>query len=347
MELISVIIPVYNVEKYLPKCIDSVMEQTYENIEIILVDDGSTDGSPSICDAYGEKDERIRVLHKANGGLSDARNAGLEIAKGAYIGFVDGDDWIHPCMYQRLYELLQEHNAELSVCQYRQVSSKDSVKEEIENGKVLVYHGLEAMEAYINEELPERIPSSAWCKLYSRGLIGNTRFIKGQYYEDILFCTAVLEKVQTTVYTAEQLYDYVVNRDGSIMSLGLCQRVFTDEIPIRQAKAGMLMKLGREDLAEMSMYYLYKKLIGYYVESDGYLKNSSGKDGERNQALKESIEEYAFYKDRLLQMIHVERRNMWRIAGRDFVTRGNRLRIRLFLVSHNLYKILFVRSSHH
>lgn len=103
-EAISVIIPVYNVEKYLEKCIRSVVEQTYINLEIILVDDGSTDQSGSICDKWLEKDERIRVIHKVNGGLSDARNAGLNAASGVYIGFVDSDDYIHPEMYQRLYE---------------------------------------------------------------------------------------------------------------------------------------------------------------------------------------------------------------------------------------------------
>ena len=104
--LISVIVPVYNVAAWLPRCVDSILAQTYENLEILLVDDGSTDGSGNICEEYAKKDTRIRVLHKENGGLSSARNAGLDAAAGAYIGFVDSDDWIAPEMYAELRRTL-------------------------------------------------------------------------------------------------------------------------------------------------------------------------------------------------------------------------------------------------
>ena len=102
-DLISVIVPVYNVEAYLDRCMYSVLNQTYQNLEILLIDDGSTDGSPALCDAYAAKDRRIKVLHKPNGGLSDARNAGLALAQGAYIGYVDSDDWIESDMYASLH----------------------------------------------------------------------------------------------------------------------------------------------------------------------------------------------------------------------------------------------------
>lgn len=111
-ELISIIIPVYKVEKYLPRCIESVAAQTYKNIEIILVDDGSPDRCPEICDEYARKDSRLTVIHKENGGLSDARNAGIEAAHGRYIGFVDSDDYIHPDMYKELYTVLMEERAD-------------------------------------------------------------------------------------------------------------------------------------------------------------------------------------------------------------------------------------------
>ncbi len=103
-KLVSVIVAVYNIEEYLPRCVESIMHQTYRKLEIILVDDGSTDGSGDICDEYAGKDDRILVIHKKNGGLSDARNAGLERASGDYIGFVDGDDWIEEGMYRAMYE---------------------------------------------------------------------------------------------------------------------------------------------------------------------------------------------------------------------------------------------------
>ena len=116
--LISVIVPVYNVEQYLPKCIDSILAQTYENLEIILVEDGTKDSSGVICDEYAAKDARIRVIHKENGGLSSARNAGMEIARGEYFGFVDSDDWIEPEMYENLMALAQKYDADVFVKGY-------------------------------------------------------------------------------------------------------------------------------------------------------------------------------------------------------------------------------------
>ena len=117
-ELISIIVPVYNMEKYLARCVDSIIAQTYDKIEIILVDDGSTDNSSSMCDHYARKDERIKVVHKLNGGLSDARNAGFAVATGSYIGYVDSDDWIEPDMYEKMYYACVENDAELAVCRY-------------------------------------------------------------------------------------------------------------------------------------------------------------------------------------------------------------------------------------
>ena len=114
--LISVIIPVYKVERYLPRCIDSILSQTYKNIELLLIDDGSPDSSGDICDEYAEKDPRVRMFHKENGGVSSARNLGLDEAKGDYIGFVDSDDYIAPGMYEKLVELIEDNNADIAVC---------------------------------------------------------------------------------------------------------------------------------------------------------------------------------------------------------------------------------------
>ena len=114
MELISIIVPVYNVEKYIRRCINSILNQTYQYLEIILVDDGSTDNSGLICDKYAHMDNRITVIHKKNGGLSSARNTGIDIAKGAYIGFIDSDDWIAPETYEVLYRNLVHYDADVS-----------------------------------------------------------------------------------------------------------------------------------------------------------------------------------------------------------------------------------------
>ena len=116
--LVSVIVPIYNVEKYLRKCVDSILNQTYKNLEIILVDDGSPDNCGNICDEYALSDSRIRIIHKKNGGLSDARNAGLDIARGNYILFVDSDDYIDETMVEKLYEALEKEKAEMSLCSF-------------------------------------------------------------------------------------------------------------------------------------------------------------------------------------------------------------------------------------
>ena len=116
MSLISVIVPIYNVEKYLDRCVDSIINQTYKNLEIILVDDGSPDNCLAICDSWAEKDRRIKVIHKENGGVSSARNSALDIASGDYIGFVDSDDWIEPDMYEILIKNAKKYDADISRC---------------------------------------------------------------------------------------------------------------------------------------------------------------------------------------------------------------------------------------
>ena len=117
-ELISIIVPIYNIEKHIVRCLDSILAQTYHNIEVILIDDGSTDNSGKICDQYSSADTRINVFHKQNGGLVSARNLGLESARGDYIGFVDSDDWIEPNMYERMYNNLKNNNSEICICNY-------------------------------------------------------------------------------------------------------------------------------------------------------------------------------------------------------------------------------------
>ena len=119
--LLSIIVPVYKVENYLPKCIDSILAQTFTDFELILVDDGSPDNCPALCDAAAEKDARVRVIHQKNGGLSAARNAGLDAARGAWIGFVDSDDYIAPEMYEVLYQAVQSTGADLALCDYAEV----------------------------------------------------------------------------------------------------------------------------------------------------------------------------------------------------------------------------------
>lgn len=179
--LISVILPIYNVEAFLPRCVESVMRQTYKNLEIILVDDGSPDGCPQLCDAYAKQDERIRVLHKANGGLSDARNQGALIATGKYITFVDSDDYVKDTYVEYLYMLIEKYQTRMSLCTHTVV---------FENGKTIQY-GEGGDEALSTEKCLERmlyddvINTSAWAKLYETEMVRQFPYPVGKLFEDI------------------------------------------------------------------------------------------------------------------------------------------------------------------
>lgn len=220
--MISVIVPVYNVEKYLGCCIDSIAAQTWKDLEIILVDDGSTDASGAICDAYAGRDSRIKVIHKKNGGMSSARNAGLEIAAGEYVGFVDSDDFIMPDMYEVLYRACVEHHAALSVCGNRVID---------ENGRVLRYEFctddrimLSAEEAIEGLLTREKCDPVAWNKLYRKELFSGIRYPAGVCYEDQSVTVRLFHKAGTVYHVGQALYVYRI-RSGSITHIpfGSCR----------------------------------------------------------------------------------------------------------------------------
>lgn len=210
--MISIIVPVYNVEKYLRRCIDSILSQTYRDIEVILVDDGSTDSSPAICDEYGEKDSRITVIHKPNGGLSDARNSGINIAKGEYLGFVDSDDYISSEMYEKLLSNAEKHKADIAVCNAELVQEGKSAEFK-ENDGVRVYDG-NATYAMICQRA---FTVNAWNKLYRRELFDTVRYPVGMLYEDLATTYKLTELSQKVVVLEQELYAYV-QRAGSIMN---------------------------------------------------------------------------------------------------------------------------------
>lgn len=212
-ELITIIIPIYQVEKYLRKCIDSVLSQTYKNLEIILVDDGSTDSSPEICEYYQKKDSRIKVIHKENGGLSDARNAGMKIATGKYIGFIDSDDYIKSDMYQVLYENIVKTNADISICDFLAIKESDAnYNREERKQDINEYNTIEALRLLIEN----KIRSYAWNKLYKRELLEGIQFPKGKKMEDLAVMYKIFEKAEKVVYTNKTEY-YYLQRSSSIL----------------------------------------------------------------------------------------------------------------------------------
>lgn len=213
MELISVIVPVYKVEPYLDRCVQSIVEQTYPNLEIILVDDGSPDNCPAMCDAWAEKDNRIRVIHKKNGGLSDARNAGLAVCRGTYIGFVDSDDWIHGEYLSLLYNACKVSDVYISACDVRVVGD-EPVSSEILHQECCMHSVEEALGTLIKGT---RFRAVAWNKLYHRSVLAGELFPVGRYHEDEFFTYRILAKTDWLAFVDAPLY-YYYQRAGSIMN---------------------------------------------------------------------------------------------------------------------------------
>lgn len=233
-ELISVIVPVYKVEPYLHRCVDSILCQTYSNLEIFLVDDGSPDGCPAICDAYAEKDSRIRVIHKANGGLSDARNAALDVARGAYYTFVDSDDFISPDYIATLYEALRQFDADLSVVGMQRVFQESMALEDTQKEAQTCCYDTKA--AVLQLLTWGDFSHEAWGKLYKAELFGDIRFPVGELYEDLAIMYPIILRTQRVVYTDRPLYQYFV-REGSIMQRPFDMRQYVEVRWIEKAMA--------------------------------------------------------------------------------------------------------------
>lgn len=209
---LSIIVPVYKVEAYLKACIDSILAQTFRDFELLLVDDGSPDGCPALCDQAAEKDPRVRVIHQKNGGLSAARNAGLDIARGQWIGFVDSDDYIAPEMYEQLYRRVQQDHTKLALCEYQLVT---------EAGTPMPSRSAITEDTVLSrEEAMARIDGGhfivAWNRLYHRSLFDELRFPVGKVHEDEYIVHQVYWQCERISVIAQPLYFYV-QRAGSIM----------------------------------------------------------------------------------------------------------------------------------
>lgn len=263
-ELLSVIVTAYNIEAYVERGVRSVCDQTYRNLEIIVVDDGSTDATGEILDGMAKNDRRIRVIHQENGGPARARNVGIAKAAGCCIGFVDGDDWIDPDMYEKLFSALQDQQADIAVCRYRQVSKTGTVDGSID--RAVLFEGQEALAAYVEEREEFVIQNAAWNKLYRRTVLGENPFPEGVWYEDIMFATKALACAGRCIYLDIALYNYIIDREDSIMNRRINSRTFTDQIPAYYEKTSLLQNLGRGDLALTHDYFFYKRLLLFYWE---------------------------------------------------------------------------------
>lgn len=206
-ELITVIVPVYNVEKYLSKCLESICKQTYSNLEILVVNDGSTDKSGEICEHYSTNDTRIKVIHRENGGLSAARNTALNCMTGNYVLFVDSDDYIEYNAIEVLYNTLKENNSDISICAYDYVDEEGVVLNTKKNSNELFV--MDTNESLYHLLDNKRITSSAWGKLYKSSLFSDIRFPEGRIYEDIPTTYKTFLLSEKIVYTSARLYKYL------------------------------------------------------------------------------------------------------------------------------------------
>lgn len=308
---ISVIVPVYKVEAFLDRCVESILNQTYKNLEVILVDDGSPDNCPALCDAWTGKDSRVKVLHKKNGGLSDARNAGVAIATGELMGFVDSDDWITSDMYQHLHKLMTLDHSDIAACGVEMVWEDGTPSRSLTKSGCCVLNHEEAMRAIIEESW---LKQPVWYKLYKSALIRDIPFPVGKYHEDVFWSYQAIARAQKVSISDKTGY-YYFQRSGSIMG----DRYSLKRLDAVKAKSlrtdfihthfPALEALAQIDLLFSCMYH--GQLAIKYLEGP-----------ERKKVflvLKEAVKQCPMPRRNEYQMKSVKHRFWMRLAKRDLV----------------------------
>lgn len=286
--LISVIVPVYNVEKYLPKCLDSLLAQTWQELEIIVVDDGSPDNSWDIMQEYARRDSRVRPIRQKNGGLSAARNAGVEAARGEWIGFLDSDDYVAPEMYERLYRAAAEQGAQMAVCSFTYVTPDGKpIPRTSPITKNEVLSGIQMMERLAGPQNWYYI--TAWNRLYQKKLFDTVRFPVGKLHEDEYTAHLFYWQCERVAIVKEAMY-YYVQQDGSIMH--------TESVRKRvEGAAGMLER------ADFALEHEVCSLA--FASCNGALGRivfAKGGSEEERQALRQVREQADRIIDRLLRV---------------------------------------------
>ena len=313
MELVSVIVPVYNVEKYLKKCVDSILSQSYQNIEVILINDGSLDGSGEICEAYAKKDERIKYITQNNSGLGKTRNRGIEEASGKYLLFVDSDDYIENTMIEKLYHNITESHADVASCGvynvYRQKCIPQCEKEE----KFLC----DVEKAFGLLLVGEKIPGSSCNKLYRSELLDKVKFPEGVLYEDVKFHLDLMQIIQSVHVDTTPLY-YYVHREESITtkkfdSSAMSFIYFYEEtLKVVQQKYPSVITQAR-----FKLFWAYFALLDGIIQQDDYQK----------------IPEYC-------KIVRYLKRNTIRILKNPYFRKGRKVGALMLLINVRLYKLL-------
>lgn len=292
------IIPAYNIEKYIEQCIESIREQTYTNLEIIIVDDGSTDRTGKIVDNLAEKDYRIQVLHKQNQGVSAARNSGLDIAKGDYIGFVDGDDYIEPMMYEKLIELAEKYDAKIAHCGYRMVFPN---REDLYygTGQIKVQDSLTGVRDLLEGTLVE---PGLWNKLYARSVLSDLRldnYIK--INEDLLLNYFAFGKSEKSVFKDEPYYHYMIRKNSATTSQWNKNKVIDPLLVLERMDAVEERKEIKAIIHNRYIYQLMRTVIFQSRSNKAELKKYRREArGKLRVILRENKYNFA-----------ISRRNMW------------------------------------
>ena len=267
--MVTIIVPVYNISEYLPVCVKSLLDQTVSDLEIILVDDGSTDGSGDLCDAYAREDSRIRVIHKVNGGLSDARNAGLDAAKGEWLLFVDGDDYLVPDAVEQLVPFAEP---DVDFVQFHYQETDGTWLSE----KQIAYPQICTDPKEMFQQLYEKggVYASSCTKLWNKRIFKDIRFKKGILHEDEELLNRILPNCHKAVYTDLVLYGYVM-RTGSIVHSSFKPRQM-DIFPIMERRVAVLEEIGLDMLAQQTRAKIFQTAVWQYclARKNGFRKET-------------------------------------------------------------------------
>ena len=270
-ELVSIIVPVYNAEQYISRCISCILDQTYRNIELILVDDGSSDKSAQIIDEESGKDKRIVVIHKINGGASDARNMGLSMCRGSYICFVDADDIIDPEYVMTMLSIAKEYDCDIVQCDYKKVNSRDIIFTRGDN-KISVVSSTDMLNRIYSESNVDTIV--LWNKLFKKSVIADIRFPVGIMFEDEVFCPRVIYNASRIAITNSTLYYYYHN-NNSVMNMEYSKKKL-DIFTALKLRMDFYCKCGLKDLYDKDLYkYMNKLLQNIYLVKKSQIADKS------------------------------------------------------------------------
>lgn len=272
-ELVTIVVPVYKVEKYIDRCIKSILNQTYKNLEIILVDDGSPDNCGEICENYAQKDERIKVVHKENGGLSDARNAGISISNGKYISFIDSDDYIDPEYIELLYKTIKKDKSDMAISSHKVIYENGTVLEKATKEESI----LKPKEVLKRILYDDGIDLSAWAKLYKIDLFKEIRYPKGRLFEDAATTYKLVDKCEKISIISRSTYNYII-RGNSITNVNFSEKKM--DLIISTEEMCNYVKKKYPDLEEATnrrLMYAYLSTLTQLVKSNEKNENAEKK----------------------------------------------------------------------